>query len=203
MTKFFTPLILLFCHDASCFIDAFFKPVEKVADKALILDSLSDLLNELKGNKDLEKELKLLSQDISDFEHEARSYKYLSKDLRNILNPSFNSLQSLHQKIRYSTNYMRRVKNFKKRLLNKFGSSSSAVTASEQMNTNSLLNETLRNQHLSEIRRERKRIAKQRQKLKSLRDEKQFLKKQFHEINRHSKHYGFGAFFPFKNRSEK
>ena len=90
------------------FIDAFFKPVEKMADKALILDSLADLLNEIQGNQSLENELRLLSQDITDLEKEAKDYKAFSRDTKDLLSPSLGSLHALHQKIRYSTNYIKK-----------------------------------------------------------------------------------------------
>ncbi len=188
------------CQKASCFIDSFFKPLEKIADKALILESLSDLLHELQGDNSLEKELRLLSKDIASLSKEARGYKYLSKETLDLLNPS-KSLHSLHQKVRYSVNYIRRVKNFKKRI-SQLGASSSAVTAIEQMKTNFVLNESLKNQYLLEIRKERERLSKEKRRLQLLKEEDEFLEKQIQSIRNHSKS-GFGAFHPFKERRKK
>ena len=182
------------------FFDSLLRVAEKTADTALILDSVDDLLSEVKKDNLLSQEMSSLTEDLKELKKEAYELERLKRETGYIFSYPENRLKSLNRKLRFSLDKIKRVKNLKTKILKKTTASASAVTATEQMRTNQNLSHIIRQSHLKEIEEERQKIAQIREKIKKEKEEREFLRKELEKINKHSKYSGFGSFHPFKHK---
>lgn len=192
-------LIMFYSHDSFSFLGSLIKISEKAVDTALILDSIDDLLREIGTQKEVNEDLKTLNKELLDLRREVKDYEHLGYEAKKIMNPD--RVKGLKRKLRYTADYIRRVKRLKGRIVGKLGASASAVTATEQMRTNQNLAQILKNHDLKIIEEEREKIFKLRESLRREKEEREFLKKELERINKHSSYTGLGAFHPFKRKS--
>ena len=193
-------LILFYPTSSFCIFGDILRISQKAVDTALILDSIDDLLREIGSGKEVSEDLKSLNKELLDLRKEVKDYEHLGYEVKRLMNPD--RVKGLKRKLRYTADYMRRVKRVKSRILGKTLVSASAVTATEQMRTNQNLAQMLKNYDQKLIQEEREKLSKIREDLRNEKEEREFLRQELKKINKHSSYTGLGVFHPFKRKDK-
>ncbi len=181
---------------AYCFIDLS-KESENLMDKALILDSVVELAEEVNVHAETVEQISNLSEEIRDIRRILREIEWTADEIDYVVNPQMKSYEQIYRNIRALTRYIRRTKNLAKKLGVYPKASASAVAASEQMQTNAVLNEMLSQRYRETAQREQEKMQKLRDQIAHYKKEQEFVKTQYDYINRHSKNNGFGYYHPY------
>ena len=194
--------IFVFSIQSHAFISEVLEVKKEIAGYSLILESASDILEDMDKFKGIESEYQAYEKELREFQKTLNEYENLGLDVRDFMELRSYNPHSIKGQIDFFKNYVRRAD----RLLKSFQSlagSPEAVTATEQMETNRTLRALLEDSQTRELRKLRREIAGERIFLERKKREREFLNKQYAYINRHSRRSGFGIFHPFRNSKDR
>ncbi|MCY4513233.1 MAG: hypothetical protein OXB86_06060 [Bdellovibrionales bacterium] len=199
---FLLSFLLFLSHTCRAFISDIVEAKKQIEGFTIALKGITDTLDDMGGFKDMEKEYLAYEKELKEFQKTVDEYEELGIDVRDFTEMRNYNSGSIKGQIDFFRNYIKRTNTLVKSLQAIMGSPET-IAASEQIETNRTLRALLEDSQARELRRLRKEIAEQRILLKRRKKEKEFIKKQYAYINRHSKRKGFGMFHPFHNSKEK
>ena len=194
--------IFVFSIQSHAFISEVLEVKKEIAGYSLILESASDILEDMDKFKGIESEYQAYEKELREFQKTLNEYESLGLDVRDLMEMRNYNPHSIRGQIDFFKNYVRRAD----RLLKSFQSltgSPEAVIATEQMETNRTLRALLEDSQTRELRKLRREIASERIRLERKKQEREFLNRQYAYINRHSRRSGFGIFHPFRNSKDR
>ena len=194
--------ISIFSIQSHAFISEVLEVKKEIAGYSLIMESISDILEEMDKFKGIESEYQTYEKELREFQKTLNEYENLGLDVRDFLELRNYDPHSIRGQIDFFKSYVRRANSLLKGFQSLMGSPE-AITATEQMETNRTLRALLEDSQTRELRKLRREIASERIRLERKKREREFLNKQYAYINRHSRRKGFGIFHPFRNSKDR
>ena len=154
------------------FLDFIGEKADDAVKSAVYVDAVAELTNELDENSPINERAQDLRRRTQRLKGEVSDVYYAADDFRSLLDGPDWSSASLEQNIRYTSRYIRRAK----RLLVRLGLVGTDVaTAMNTAETNSALNEMLKNQQTQILLQKEERIDELERELKREKEWKEFI----------------------------
>ena len=199
--KSFIVFLVLVSFKSQAFLAETLKAKEQLDSVGVALKSLVDTAEEAEKLLKIESDFLAFEKELREFQETLDEYEKLGLDVKDFIEFRHYDPNSFKEQLDFLKDYVRRAS----KLIESLSSllkNPSAITASEQIETNKTLRALLEDNQTRELRQLRREIAREKLKLERRKKEQEFINKQYAYINRHSKKTGFGIFHPFDNKKD-
>ncbi|MDE0092365.1 MAG: hypothetical protein OXN83_03655 [Oligoflexia bacterium] len=193
--------LVLASNNSQAFLAETLELKKQMEGAGIAVKSFMDTVEEAESLLKIEKDFLAYEKELKEFKQTLDEYENLGLDVKDFIEFRKYDPNSFKEQLEFLKDYVKRAKKLLESLSDVL-KSPSAITATEQIETNRTLRALLEDNQTRELRKLRREIAKQKLKLERRKKEQEFITKQYSYINRHSKKTGFGVFHPFTNKND-